>query len=75
MIHEALAEEIQISEQRKKRSDKTSAVIQESEPAAPAARDWRESPIESRPESQRKTAYEASGSGQQSAKRSAADTV
>ena len=42
VINEALAEEIQRSEQRKKMSDKTAAAIPEPEPAA---RDLRESPF------------------------------
>ena len=42
VIDEALAEETQRSERRKKRSDKTTAAIPEPEVVAPAAQDLRE---------------------------------
>ena len=53
VINDALAEEIQRSEQRKKRRDKTTAAIPEPEPAAPAGRDLRGSPLEPDPNPQR----------------------
>ena len=52
--NEAPAEEIQRGEERKKRSDNTAAAIPEPEPAASAARDLRESPIEPDPNPKRR---------------------
>ena len=76
MIDEALAEETQRGERRKNRCDKTTAAILEPEPAAPAAQDLRESPIEPNPNPKRRLLVKSasstgSGSGQQSAERPA----
>ena len=49
VIHEALAEEVQRGEQRKKRSDKATAAVPESKPAASAASEPREAPVEPDP--------------------------
>ena len=46
MINEALAEEVQGGEQRKKRSDTATAAVPESEPAASAAPERKEAPVE-----------------------------
>ena len=75
VINEAMAEEIQRSEQRKKRSDKTAAAIPEPEPSA---RHLRERPVGPDPNPKRRLLMKsasstAGGSGQQSAKRTAAD--
>ena len=79
VIDEALAEETQRGEQRKKKCDKTTAAILEPEPAALEAHDLRESPIEPNPNPKRRllmrsASSTASGSGQQSAERPARDT-
>ena len=79
MINEALAEEVQKGEQRKKRSDDTGAAMPELKPAAPAARDLRGNPTEPDPNPKRKllvmsASSTASGSGQQREKRSVTDT-
>ena len=73
MINEALAEEEQRGEQRKKRSDKVTAAVPESEPAAPGAKDLREVLVEPYPNPNRLLMKSASstacGSGQQREKR------
>ena len=46
VINEALAEEVQRGEQRKNRSEKATAAVPESEPAASAASKPREAPVE-----------------------------
>ena len=78
MIDEVLAEETQRGERRKNRCDQTTAAILEPEPAAPAAQDLRESPIEPNPNPKRRLLVKSasstgSGSGQQSAERPAGD--
>ena len=77
IINKALAEEIQRGEQRKKRSDNTTAAVPE--PAASAAQDLRQGPIEPDPNPKRRLLMKsasstASGRGQQNAKRPATDT-
>ena len=74
VIFEALVEEVQRGEQRKERSDNTTAAIPEPEPAASAAQDLRESPIEpdlnpKRILHMKSASSTASGSGQQRDKR------
>ena len=78
MINEALAEEVRRGEQRKKRSDGTTAAVPETGPAAPepmagsAAPELREDPIEPDPNPKRRmksASSTASGSGQQREKR------
>ena len=69
MINEALAEEVQRGEQRKKRSDRATAEAPETEPTAPAVSEPREDPIESDPNPKRRLFTKAasltvSGSGQ-----------
>ena len=74
MINEALAE-VQRGEQRKKRSDKATAAVPESEPAASAASEPRETPVESdqNPKTRllmKSASSTASGSGQQKERKS-----
>ena len=74
MINEALVEEVQRGEQWKKRSNETAAAILEPEPAASAARDLRESPIEPDLNPKRRLLMKsassiASGSGQERERR------
>ena len=73
MINEALAEEVQGGEQRKKRSDTATAAVPESEPAASAAPEPREAPVETdrieRRLLMKSASSTASGSGQQKEKR------
>ena len=75
VINEALAEEVQRGEQRKKRA--TAAVL-ESEPAASAAPEPREAPVDPDPNPKRRLLMKsappaASGSGQQKEKKSSPD--
>ena len=75
MINEALAEEVQREEQRKKRSDKSTAAVPDSESAAPEPR---EAPVEPDPNPKRSLLMKsasstASGSGQQMEKKSIRD--
>ena len=66
MINEALAEEVRRGEQRKKRSDGTTAAVPETGSAAPepmagsAAPELREDPHRTRPESKEENAHEVS---------------
>ena len=80
VINEALAEEVRRGEQRKKRSDGTTAAVPETSSAAPepvagsAAPELREDPIEPDPNPKRRMLMKsasstASGSGQQRKKR------
>ena len=80
MINEALAEEVRRGEQRKKRSDGTTAAVPETGSAAPepmagsTAPELREDPIEPDPNLKRRMLMKsasstASGSGQQREKR------
>ena len=78
VINEALAEEVRRGEQRKKRSDKATAAVPESEPAASAASEQRESPVEPDPNPKRRllmmsASSTASGSGQHKEMRSISD--
>ena len=77
MINEALAEEVRSGEQRKKRSDRATVAVPETESAAPESR---ENPIEPEPEANPKrtlltksASLTAGGSGQQRQKRSIPD--
>ena len=49
-------------EQRKKRSDKVTAAVPESEPATPVAKDLREVPIEPDPNSKRRLLMKSASS-------------
>ena len=79
VTNEALAEEVQRGEQRKKRSDKATAAVPESEPAASAAPEPREAAVEPDPNPKRRllmmksASSTASGSGQQKEKKSIPD--
>ena len=78
VINEVLAEEVQRGEQRKKRSDKDTAAVPESEPAASAAPEPREAPVEPDPNPKRRllmksASLTASGCGQQKEKKSTPD--
>ena len=78
VLNKALAEEVQRGEQRKKRSDKATAAVPESEPAASAAPEPREALVEPDPNQKRRLLMKsasstASGSGQQRVKRSATE--
>ena len=80
VINEALAEEVRRAEQRKRREDDTAATVPEPEPAAPAARDPRESLVEPDPDPKRRLLLKsapsaASDSGQQGEKRSVTDAA
>ena len=75
MINEALAEEVLRGEQRKKRSDRATVAVPETESAAPEPR---ENPIEPEANPKRRllmksASLTASGSGQQMQKRSIPD--
>ena len=75
VINEALAEEVERGEQSKKRSDKATAAVPESESAAPEPR---EAPVEPDPNPKRRlltmsASSTASGSGQQTEKKSIPD--
>ena len=79
MINEALAEDVQREQRKKKCDDTTAAATPEPEPAASAARDSRESPIEPDLNPKRRLLMKsasstASSSGQQRVKRSVTDT-
>ena len=78
LINEALAEEVRRREQRKKRSDRATAAVPETEPATSAAAELREDSIEPDPNPKRRLLMKsvpltASGSGQQKEKRSIPD--
>ena len=78
VINEALAEEVQRGEQRKKRSDTATAAALESEPAASAASETGEAPFEPDLNPKRRlfmksASSTASGSGQQQEQRSIPD--
>ena len=75
VINEALAEEVRRGEQRKRRSDRTTATVPEAESAAP---EQRENPIEPEANPKRRlfmksASLTASGSGQQKERRSISD--
>ena len=78
VINEALAEEVRRGEQRKKRSDRAIVAVPETEPAASAAPEPREAPVEPEANPKRRllmksASLTASGSGQQRQKRSIPD--
>ena len=62
VINEALAEEVQRGEQRKKRSDKATFAVPES---APAASEPREAPVEPDPNPKKEIAHEVSAANDQ----------
>ena len=70
VINEALVEEVQRAEQRKRRVDEAAATVPESEPATLASQDLSESPVEPHPDLKRRLLMKsalsaASHSGQQ----------
>ena len=78
MINEALAEDVWREQRKKRCDDTTAAATPEPEPAASAARDSRESPIEPDLNPKRRLLMKsassiASSSGQQRVKRSVTD--